>query len=152
MLDEALKETDPETTDVIVLKAKLVYPDQVAPEERKLDVYDRELMTAVVDHAERAGKEIHPVVVPTNHPLDAILRAARALKVQQLVLGAGRNLRIQEVVLGTSRRRTPQQQLQLIAKTWAALHEGHPTPLSVCLVAPGRSVHMDLSHGIGSTY
>ena len=34
-----------------------------------LDHYNRELMTAVVNRAEKAGKHVQPLIVPTNNPL-----------------------------------------------------------------------------------
>lgn len=49
-------------------------------------------MTAVLEHAEKAGKEVHPVIVPTNRPLDTILRTAQSLHVQELVLGTTQSL------------------------------------------------------------
>jgi hypothetical protein len=145
VLDAALKETDAETTDIIVMKAKLTHPDGTgAPEQDNLDVYDQQLMTAVVTHGEAIGKQVHPLIVPTNHPLDAILRTAKSLQVQQLILGATPNRHIQEAVLGSSRRITPQRQLARIEEKWAALHDGRPAPLSVCLVVSGVPVSIEL--------
>ena len=45
-------------------------------------------MTAVVDRAERAGKEVRPLIVPTNNPLHAVLKTAQDLQVQELMMGA----------------------------------------------------------------
>ena len=53
-----------------------------------LDTYDQQLMTAVVQRAERAGKEVKPLIIPTNNPLYAIIRTAKDLGVQELVMGA----------------------------------------------------------------
>ena len=39
-----------------------------------LDTYDQQLMTAVVERAEKAGKEVKPLIVPTNNPLHAVLQ------------------------------------------------------------------------------
>src|SRR5207249_4808952 len=87
MLEKALAETDPETTSVIVMTAKLV-PDDGGDEVRTgLDVYDQQLMTAVVERAEKAGKKVKPLIVPTNNPLHAILRIAQELRAQEVILG-----------------------------------------------------------------
>ncbi len=78
MLEKALADTDPQTTDVLVMTAKLEPPGGATrPEEIDLDTYDRQLMTAVVDRAERLGKRVIPLIVPTNNPLSAVLTTAK---------------------------------------------------------------------------
>lgn len=144
LLDEALARTDPQTTDVVVMKAKLALPDETPSAQADLDFYDRELMTAVLEHAEKAGKEVHPVIVPTNRPLDAILRTARSLNVQELVLGTTHDLHARGAVLGTFRRRAPEPQMHRIAAAWRALHNGQPTGLTVYLAAPGGSLQREI--------
>src|SRR5207302_3456158 len=47
----------------------------------------RTVLTRVVTVAEETGKEIHPLVVPTNNPLFAIATAARDLGAKDVVLG-----------------------------------------------------------------
>src|SRR5262249_49099897 len=73
MLAKALAETDPDTTDVVVMTAKNIVADAPArvPTD-DLDRYDQELMTAVVNLAERVGKPVHPLIVPTNNPVYAV--------------------------------------------------------------------------------
>src|SRR5216684_447349 len=66
MLEKALAETDPETTDVVVMTAKVHPPGEALPDKEDLDKYDQELMTAVVQRAERAGKQVKPLIIPTN--------------------------------------------------------------------------------------
>ena len=39
-------------------------------------------MTAVVERAEKAGKEVRPLILPTNNPLFAIVKTARNLEVR----------------------------------------------------------------------
>ena len=51
------------------------------------DHYDQELMTAVVTRAETIGKEVKPLIMPTNNPLFAMVNTARILDVQELILG-----------------------------------------------------------------
>jgi len=46
MLEKALLETDPETTDVVVMTAKLVPAGNMTVEQHDFDHYDQELMTA----------------------------------------------------------------------------------------------------------
>src|SRR5207244_888032 len=88
MLEKALAETDPETTDVVVMTGKVTPAGEAPAPEVELDPYDQELMTAVVQRAERTGKEVHPLIVPTNNPLHTVLRIAKDLGAQELVMGA----------------------------------------------------------------
>src|SRR5439155_560457 len=82
MLEKALAETDPETTDVVVMTAKPLSPEHGVTGDVELDVYEQQLMTAVVNVAEKAGKKVLPLIVPTNNPLHAVIRMARDLKAQ----------------------------------------------------------------------
>src|SRR5262249_42656589 len=61
MLEKTLAEIDPETTDVVVLTAKLE-PEGGLPSGSELDTYDQQLMTAVVERAEKAGKQVRPLI------------------------------------------------------------------------------------------
>jgi amino acid transporter len=143
LLDEALERTDPQTTDVVVLKAKLALPEETRPEQLDLDFYDRELMTAVLEHAEKAGKEVHPVIIPTNRPLDTILKTAQSLKVRELVLGTAHSLDTRGALWGAFQRRTPERQILRIAAAWRALN-GHPAKLTVSLAAPDGTERRDI--------
>ncbi len=88
MLEKALHETDPETTNVVVMTAKVAPVGEIAPAEQgELDAYDQKLMTAVVDKAEHAGKQVKPLIVPTNNPLHAVLKTAMDLQAQELIIG-----------------------------------------------------------------
>ena len=88
MLEQALAETDPDTTDVIVMTAHRSPRGDVSTVGPNLDYYDRDLMTAVVERAEKAGKEVRPLILPTNNPLFAVVQTASNLEVQELILGA----------------------------------------------------------------
>src|SRR5580700_6194633 len=89
-----------------------------------------------LEHAEKAGKEVHPLIIPTNRPLDAILRTARSLDVQELVLGTALNVHARRTLLGAFRRRTQEQQVHKIATAWAALHNASYRPHTVPCRAP----------------
>src|SRR5262249_1349752 len=88
MLEKALAETDPHTTDVVVMPAKVSPPGEAPGPATDLGPYEQELMTAVVQRAERAGKEVRPLILPTNNPLYAVVRTARDLGAQEVVVGA----------------------------------------------------------------
>jgi amino acid transporter/nucleotide-binding universal stress UspA family protein len=134
MLDKALEDTDPMSTDVVVMTAKLMPAGESSLPRPDLDDYDQHLMTAVVQHAEKAGKQVKPLIVPTNNPLYAIARTAKDLGAQELVVGA-------------SNKYTADEQLDQIALYWLSLHEGNPAPLTVRLLGRERDVHLDLAGG-----
>ena len=118
MLEKTLAETDPETTDVIVMTAKTTPEGDSSETLSQIDRYDQQLMTAVVDRAEKAGKKVKPLIVPTNNPLYAIIRTAK-------------DLQAQEVVVGASNKYSADEQLEQIAFYWISMHAGQPAPLTV---------------------
>jgi nucleotide-binding universal stress UspA family protein len=135
MLEKALAETDPDTTDVIVMTAKVLPAGaESATASTDLDSYDQHLMTAVVERAERAGKEVRPVIVTTNNPLNTVLRMAKDLNAQELIIGA-------------SNKYTADEQLEQIALYWFNLFPGEPPPLTVRILSRVRDVSLDLAGG-----
>ncbi len=96
MLARCLAETDPDTTEIVVVAAHA--PTAGGPEGAEgadagppdagidLDDDDRRLMTAVVRLSELAGKPVRPVVILADEPIEATILAARALGVQELIL------------------------------------------------------------------
>lgn len=135
MLEKALAETDPETTDVVVMTAKVAPVGGGNFERPDLDAYDQHLMTAVVDRAERAGKQVKPLIVPTNNPFYAVIRTAKELSVNELIMGA-------------SNKFTADEQMEQIAFYWiTALHGGQPAPLTVRILSRDRDVYLDLAGG-----
>jgi amino acid transporter/nucleotide-binding universal stress UspA family protein len=137
MLEKALAETDPATTGVVVMTAKVLPPmgTSMTPfGNDELDTYDQQLMTAVVERAERAGKEVKPLIVPTNNPLHAILQTAKDLQAHELIMGA-------------SNKYTADEQLEQIAFYWISLHDGNPAPLTVRILSRERDMYLDLGGG-----
>jgi len=134
MLEKTLAETDPETTDVVVMTAKVAPAGDIPTTGPHLDDFDQHLMTAVVDRAEKAGKEVHPLILPTNNPLFAVINTAKDLKAQELVMGA-------------SNKYTADEQLEQIAFYWISMHGGQPAPLTVRILGRDRDVHLDLGGG-----
>jgi amino acid transporter len=109
VLAKILQETDTNERDVVVVTCK-VLPARtlgVTPQETSVDEHDRDLLTKIVTIAEQVGKEVHPVVLPTNNPLFAIATAARDLKAN-------------EVVLGVSEKMHAETQLEQFALAWGS--------------------------------
>jgi nucleotide-binding universal stress UspA family protein len=134
MLEKALLEADPETTDIVVMTAKLVSADKMTVEQQDFDHYDQELMTAVVGRAEKIGKQVKPLILPTNNPLFAVVNTARLLGAQELIMGA-------------SNKYTADEQLEQIAFYWMNVDSGQMTPLTVRLLSRHRDVYLDLAGG-----
>jgi amino acid transporter/nucleotide-binding universal stress UspA family protein len=134
MLERALDETDPTTTGIVVMTAKVLAGGESSEERAQLDAYDQQLMTAVVERAEKAGKQVKPLIVPTNNPLHAVLNTAKDLQAHELIMGA-------------SNKYTADEQLEQIAFYWISLHGGHPPPLTVRILTADRDISLDLAGG-----
>ena len=92
-----MQASPPETTDVVVMTAKVaVRGGETGTLGLDLDTYDQQLMTAVVERAERVGKKVRPLIVPTNSPLHAILQVAKAIQAQEVVVGASNKFTAEE--------------------------------------------------------
>jgi nucleotide-binding universal stress UspA family protein len=136
MLEKALAEADPESTGIVVMTAKYTpLGSDLAPgDEADLDSYDQQLMTAVVEVAEKAGKQVKPLIVPTNNPLHAVLTTAK-------------DIQAHEVIMGASNRYTADDQLDQIAFYWINLHGGDQAPLTVRILSRDRDIYLDLGGG-----
>jgi amino acid transporter/nucleotide-binding universal stress UspA family protein len=135
MLEKSLAETDPDTTDVVVMTAKVASPGaETRSGASDLDPYDQQLMTAVVERAERAGKKVTPIIVPTNNALHAVLQTARDVEAQELLIGA-------------SNKFAAEVQLDQVAFYWINLHGGQPRPLTVRILSRDRDIYFDLEGG-----
>jgi amino acid transporter len=134
MLDRALADSDPETTDVVVMTAKVELPGGDLPAGPGIDAYDQQLLTAVVNHAEQLGKSVTPLLIPTNNALYAVLKTAKELPAQ-------------EVLLGASNKYTAEEQLDQVAFYWINLHNGSPQGLTVHIVSQLRDLTFDLNGG-----
>jgi amino acid transporter len=134
MLEKALAETDPETTGVVVMTAKVSTPGDAKMGDTELDAYDQSLMTAVVERAEHAGKQVKPLIVPTNNPLFAVLQTAKDLQAHELIMGG-------------SNKYTADEQMEQIAFYWINLHGGEPPPLTVRILSRERDMYLDLAGG-----
>lgn len=134
MLDRALADADPQTTDVVVMTAKVELLGADRTNTEVIDSYDQQLLTSVVNHAERLGKSVTPLLIPTNNALHAVLATAK-------------DLAAQELVLGVSNKYTVEEQLDQICFYWISLHSGKPPGLTIHIISANRSVSFDLEGG-----
>jgi amino acid transporter len=98
VLEKVLRETDTKQRDIVVITCKVLPPmtQGITEEDRNINEQDRELLTQIVTVAEEVGKQVHPLVLPTNNPLYAICTAARDLKAVEVVLGVSEKIHADE--------------------------------------------------------
>jgi amino acid transporter/nucleotide-binding universal stress UspA family protein len=133
MLERCLDETDPETTEVVVMTASVV-PLGSADMEPTITTNDRQLLTAVVNLAEHAGKPVKPVIVPTNEPFFAMARSAKTIGAQELIMGPSNKFRAED-------------QLDQVALYWLNVCGAKPEPLSIRVLGKNRDVRLDIAGG-----
>jgi amino acid transporter len=133
MLEKALAETDPETTEVVVMTAAVV-PPASGDFQPAITDDDRALLTAVVSLAEHAGKPVKPVIVPTNEPIYALARTAH-------------NIGAEELIMGASNKYDPNDQLDQVALYWLNIGKGETKPLTVRVLSKDRDVRLDIAGG-----
>jgi amino acid transporter len=133
MLERCLSETDPETTEVVVMTASVLPPGS-GDLKPMITVHDRQLLTAVVNLAEHAGKPVKPLIVPTNEPFFALTRTAK-------------NVGAQELIMGPSNKYRPEDQLDQVALYWFNVCGAKPEPLSIRVLGKDRDVRLDIAGG-----
>jgi len=133
MLERCLAETDPETTEVVVMTAS-VLPAGSADFKPVISVQDRQLLTAVVNLAEHAGKPVKPVIVPTNEPFFALTLTAKTIGAQELIMGPSNKFREED-------------QLDQVALYWLNVCGAAPEPLSIRVLGKDRDVRLDIAGG-----
>jgi amino acid transporter/nucleotide-binding universal stress UspA family protein len=133
MLQKCLDETDPETTDVVVMTAN-VLPKGSGDYHPTITEFDRQLLTAVVNLAEEAGKPVKPLIVPTNEPLYALAQTAKTI-------GA------QELIMGMSNKFNPEDQLDQVALYWLNICGAKPEPLTIRVLGQDRDARLDIAGG-----
>jgi amino acid transporter/nucleotide-binding universal stress UspA family protein len=133
MLQKCLDETDPDTTDVVVMTAN-VLPKGSGDFHPTITDYDRQLLTAVVNLAEQAGKPVKPLIVPTNEPLYALAQTAKTI-------GA------QELIMGMSNKFNPEDQLDQVALYWLNICGSKAEPLTIRVLGQDRDARLDIAGG-----
>ena len=135
MMQKVLEETDTDARDVVVMTCKVLpsFTMGVTPAEMSLDDNDRGLLTQIVTVAEHIGKQVYPVVMPTNNPLYAIACAARDLKAT-------------EVVLGVSEKYLAEEQLEQFALAWGSTtsEPGISSKMTVRILGPQVEMREEL--------
>jgi hypothetical protein len=136
VLEKVLRDIDTNSRDLVVLTCKVLpaMTAGVTDLETKVNEEDRSLLTKIVTVAEHVGKQVYPVVLPTNNPLYAIACAARDLKAT-------------EVVLGVSEKVHAEEQLEQFALAWGssiAELDGTEPALTVRILGPQVEMKYEL--------
>jgi hypothetical protein len=130
-LHKCLEENVPETTDVIVMHAKVLADKERATVENSISREEAELFSEVIKLAEREGKTVLPIVVPTNNALYAVAQTAAQLGVN-------------EVFLGTSERYPADYLLEQFAIYWGMAQADGNHRVTVRTLDAKREVREDL--------
>ncbi len=132
-LRDVLSRVDTTKTDVVVMTARIYHREHsfsgsVEMESSEIfEKYEQELFTAVVSAAEKEGKHVSLVVVPTNDVFEGIVATAQRLSSTV-------------VVCGLSRKLTADEQGKLTGDAWERLPEPRPR-LSLVVVGQDGSRH-----------
>ncbi|HAF96295.1 MAG TPA: APC family permease [Elusimicrobia bacterium] len=131
-LKAVLETVDDETTDIIVLSAKITHGFATGSETMGED--DKELFRAVVLMAEKYGKTVKPIFMFSNDPFYSIVQIAQA---------AG----VDEIVMGVSGSFGAEAQLEKLAMAWGMLKksEGAEKMVTARVVWEGRQMSYQLS-------
>ena len=118
-LRDVLQHTDTTKQDVVVMTARNYHREHafsgsVSYDSNELfDDYERHLFTKVVEVAEKQGKHVELMVMPTTNVFDAIVQTAQRLESSKIVSGASNQL-------------THDQQGKLTGDAWERLAEPRP--------------------------
>ena len=154
-LKKVLDCIDTTKTDVVVMTSRVYHREHSFSGNEVMEVsdvfekYERELFTAVVTAAEKKGKHVSLLVVPTNDVFESIVATAQRLHSSR-------------VVCGLSNKLTADEQGKLTGDAWERLPEPRPR-LVLEVVAPDgtsseyllgphtprmRKEDVDLLHGL----
>jgi hypothetical protein len=108
-LDRVVRETDTAQQDVVVLTIRLLTGPDAGVEdierEELFTGYEQHLFTKVVAIAERHGRAVKLLVVPSTNIFDAVAQTAV-------------RLRAREIAVGESAKMTPADQARLLGEAW----------------------------------
>jgi hypothetical protein len=132
-LRDILRATDSEKQDIVVMTARIYHREptfsgdnQMASEEL-FDSYEQELFTKVVELAEKEGKHVSLMVVPSANVFDAIVQT-------------GARLESSRIVCGLSNRLTLDEQGKLTGDAWERLPEPRPN-IALEIRTPDNAIH-----------
>ncbi len=131
-LHALLKSTDTNKQDIVVMTARIYHREHTFSGNESYDSgelfeeYEQQMFTKVVELAEKQGKHVSLMVVPSANVFDAILQT-------------GARLESSRVVCGLSNRLTLDEQGKLTGDAWERLPEPRPN-IALEIHAPDHTV------------
>ncbi|MGA9647243.1 MAG: APC family permease [Candidatus Korobacteraceae bacterium] len=132
-LRQVLANTDTTKTDVVVMTSRVYHREhsfsgsEVVDTSEVFKKYEQELFSAVVSVAEKEGKHVSLLVVPTNDVFESIVATAQ-------------RLHSSTIVCGLSNKLTADEQGKLTGDAWERLPEPRPR-LKLVVVEPNGTKH-----------
>jgi amino acid transporter len=132
-LRQVLAKTDTTKTDVVVMTSRIYHREHsfsgnvVMDTSEIFERYEQELFTSVVAVAEKEGRHVSLLVVPTNDVFESIVATAQ-------------RLHSSVVVCGLSNKLTADEQGKLTGDAWERLPEPRPR-LKLVVVEPSGNKH-----------
>jgi amino acid transporter len=125
-LRRVLDSVDTTKQDVIVLTARIYHREHAFSGNMRYDrdelfeEYEQQLFTSVVTLAEKAGKHVSLIVVPTSNVFDGILQTAQRLESSKIVTGISNKLTLDEQgkFTGDAWERLPEPRPRLILEIY----------------------------------
>jgi amino acid transporter len=125
-LRRVLDNVDTTKQDVIVLTARIYHREHAFSGNMRYDrdelfeEYEQQLFTSVVTLAEKAGKHVSLIVVPTSNVFDGILQTAQRLESSKIVTGISNKLTLDEQgkFTGDAWERLPEPRPRLILEIY----------------------------------
>lgn len=130
-LKKIIEETDTEKTEIVVMIARVFKDKQNVEVKHDLESDERHLFSEVVNTAERIGKPVIPIVVPTNNAFYSIMNVAHSLKVR-------------EVVIGLSAKYKPDVQMQQLALLWGTVNSDESNHIKIRIIVQGKEYNVEL--------
>ncbi|HWQ82140.1 MAG TPA: APC family permease [Ignavibacteria bacterium] len=130
-LKKIIEETDTEKTDLVVMIARVFRDKQNIEVRNDLEEDERHLFSEVVNTAEKIGKPVLPIVVPTNNAFFSIMNVAHSLSVR-------------EVIIGLSAKYKPDIQLQQLALMWGTVHSDENTHIRIRIITENKEHSIEL--------
>ena len=129
-LQRCLEENDPDDVDIVVMTAKVI-PGQSTAVQHSIDLPEETLFSEVIKLAEKQGKTILPIVVPTNN-------AAYAIAHTTVEVGA------EEVFLGASERYPMEYQMQQFALYWGMVEADENHHVAIRAIGHTSDVRLEI--------
>jgi hypothetical protein len=111
--------------------ARVFKDKQNSEVKQDLEEDERHLFSEVVNTAEKIGKPVIPIVVPTNNAFYSIMNVAASLKVR-------------EVIIGLSAKYKPDVQMQQLALLWGTVNSDESNHVKLRIIVLNKEYTVDL--------